>query len=72
MSNTMGSDEVGREGARLADPGSPHGRERAVHLCLMMRGVAKQNSKTIISALRGQFRTCPVTRDAFLRLAHRA
>jgi GTP cyclohydrolase IA len=43
----------------------------AVHLCMMMRGVEKQNSKTITSALRGQFRDCPMTRDEFLRLAHR-
>ena len=43
----------------------------AVHLCMMMRGVEKQNSKTITSALRGQFRECPMTRDEFLRLAHR-
>ena len=44
----------------------------AVHLCMMMRGVEKQNSKTITSALRGQFRECPMTRDEFLRLANRA
>jgi GTP cyclohydrolase I len=43
----------------------------AVHLCMMMRGVEKQNSRTITSALRGQFRDCPMTRDEFLRLAHR-
>jgi GTP cyclohydrolase I len=43
----------------------------AVHLCMMMRGVEKQNSKTITSALRGQFRDCPMTRDEFLRLAYR-
>jgi len=42
----------------------------AAHLCMMMRGVEKQNSKTITSALRGQFRECPMTRDEFLRLAH--
>jgi GTP cyclohydrolase I len=44
----------------------------AVHLCMMMRGVEKQNSKTITSALRGQFRDCPMTRDEFLRLANQA
>ncbi len=43
----------------------------AVHLCMMMRGVEKQNSNTITSALRGQFRDCPMTRDEFLRLAWR-
>ena len=44
----------------------------AVHLCMMMRGVEKQNSSTITSALRGQFRDCPMTRDEFLRLANRS
>ena len=43
----------------------------ASHFCMMMRGVEKQNSKTITSALRGRFRECPMTRDEFLRLAHR-
>jgi len=43
----------------------------ASHLCMMMRGVEKQNSRTITSALRGVFRDCSMTRDEFLRLAHR-
>ncbi len=42
----------------------------AVHLCMMMRGVEKQNSKTITSALRGSFRDDAKTRDEFLRLAY--
>ena len=41
------------------------------HLCMMMRGVEKQNSRTISSALRGCFRDDPRTRDEFLRLAVR-
>ncbi len=41
----------------------------AVHLCMMMRGVEKQNSRTITSALRGIFRTDARTRDEFLALA---
>jgi GTP cyclohydrolase I len=40
------------------------------HLCMMMRGVEKQNSKTITSALRGSFRDDAMTRDEFLRLAY--
>jgi len=40
------------------------------HLCMMMRGVEKQNSKTITSALKGSFKNDPATRDEFLRLAH--
>jgi GTP cyclohydrolase I len=43
----------------------------AEHLCMMMRGVEKQNSKTLTSALRGSFRDDARTRDEFLRLAHR-
>jgi GTP cyclohydrolase I len=41
----------------------------AQHLCMMMRGVEKQNSKTITSAVRGSFRSDPRTRDEFLLLA---
>jgi GTP cyclohydrolase I len=40
----------------------------AVHLCMMMRGVEKQSSKTITSALRGSFRDDRSTRDEFMRL----
>jgi GTP cyclohydrolase I len=42
----------------------------AVHLCTRMRGVEKQNSKMITSALRGIFRTDARTRAEFLDLAH--
>jgi GTP cyclohydrolase I len=42
----------------------------AFHLCMMMRGVQKQNSKTITSALRGGFRDDPKTREEFLHLAY--
>ena len=44
----------------------------AVHLCMAMRGVEKQNSRTITSAVRGAFRDDPKTRDEFLRLAYGA
>ena len=40
----------------------------AYHLCMMMRGVQKQNSKTITSAMRGTFLADQRTRDEFLRL----
>jgi GTP cyclohydrolase I len=42
----------------------------ASHLCMMMRGVEKQNSRTVTSALRGSFRDDPSTRSEFLRLVH--
>ncbi|HVE34971.1 MAG TPA: GTP cyclohydrolase I FolE [Gemmatimonadaceae bacterium] len=42
----------------------------AYHLCMMMRGVEKQNSKTITSALRGSFRSDQRTREEFLTLAY--
>ena len=42
----------------------------AFHLCMMMRGVEKQNSKTVTSAVRGSFREDFKTRDEFLRLVH--
>jgi GTP cyclohydrolase IA len=40
----------------------------AYHLCMMMRGVQKQNSKTVTSAMRGVFLEDQRTRDEFLRL----
>lgn len=39
----------------------------AHHLCMMMRGVEKQNSKTITSAMRGIFLEDHRTRDEFMR-----
>ena len=43
----------------------------AAHLCMMMRGVEKQSSKTITSAVRGAFKDDARTRDEFMRLVTR-
>jgi GTP cyclohydrolase I len=40
----------------------------AVHLCMLMRGVEKQNSKAVTSAMLGGFRDRPETRAEFLEL----
>ncbi len=42
----------------------------ASHFCMMMRGVEKQNSRTVTSALRGAFRDDSRTREEFMRLAN--
>lgn len=40
----------------------------AYHLCTMMRGVQKQNSYAVTSALRGRFKSDSRTRNEFLNL----
>jgi GTP cyclohydrolase I len=42
----------------------------AVHFCMMMRGVEKQNSKAITSCMLGAFRDSRMTREEFLQLIH--
>ena len=44
----------------------------AQHLCMMMRGVEKQHSSTITSAMLGVFRDNPKTREEFLTLVSSA
>jgi GTP cyclohydrolase I len=49
----------------------PHGVGvviEASHFCMMMRGVQKQNSSTVTSAMRGTFRDDARTREEFVRL----
>jgi GTP cyclohydrolase I len=40
----------------------------ARHLCMMMRGVEKQHSSAVTSAMLGVFRDCAQTREEFLAL----
>ena len=40
----------------------------AIHLCMLMRGVEKQNSKAVTSAMLGAFRDRPETRAEFMEL----
>jgi GTP cyclohydrolase I len=42
----------------------------ARHLCMVMRGVEKQNSMAVSSAMLGAFREIKQTRDEFLSLVH--
>ena len=55
----------------LMDTLAPHGVAvviEAFHLCMMMRGVEKQNSKAVTSAMLGVFRTRQSTRMEFMEL----
>lgn len=57
----------------IMDVLEPHGVGvliEATHLCMAMRGVEKQNSRTVTSAVRGIFRSDIRTREEFLRLVY--
>jgi GTP cyclohydrolase I len=43
----------------------------AMHFCMIMRGVEKQNSVAVTSCMRGAFRDQRETREEFLSLIHR-
>lgn len=55
----------------ITDKIAPHGVAvvmEATHLCMAMRGVEKQNSLTVTSAMRGTFRSDARTRHELLEL----
>ncbi len=63
------TDEVADALMRVLEPRGVGVVMEASHLCMMMRGVEKQHSKTVTSALRGCF-LAGETKDEFLRLVH--
>jgi GTP cyclohydrolase I len=59
--------------AELQDVLKPRGVAvvlEAQHLCMMMRGVEKQSSSAITSAMLGEFESDPKTRSEFMQLIH--
>ena len=44
---------------------------KAKHMCMMMRGVQKQNSELLTSCMLGEFRDSSITRNEFLDLIPR-
>jgi GTP cyclohydrolase IA len=64
------TDQVADALMRVLEPRGVGVVIEASHLCMMMRGVEKQNSKTVTSALRGALLEDGKTRDEFLRLVH--
>jgi GTP cyclohydrolase I len=42
----------------------------AKHMCMMMRGVEKQNSSMVTSVMLGEFRENAATRSEFLSLVN--
>jgi GTP cyclohydrolase IA len=64
------TDEVADALMRVLEPRGVGVVIEAFHLCMMMRGVEKQNSKTVTSALRGALLEDGKTREEFLRLVH--
>jgi GTP cyclohydrolase I len=64
------TDQVADALMRVLEPRGVGVVIEAYHLCMMMRGVEKQNSKTVTSALRGALLEDGKTREEFLGLVH--
>lgn len=65
------TDEVADSLWRVLRPAGVAVAVESAHLCMMMRGVEKQGSKTVTLAMRGTFAECATRRGEFMRLALR-
>jgi GTP cyclohydrolase I len=66
------TNEVADEIAKVLQPKGVAVVMEAQHLCMMMRGVQKQNSYTVTSAMLGEFESDPKTRSEFMELLRRS
>lgn len=62
------TEQVAHAIMQAAEPSGVGVMIEAQHLCMMMRGVEKQNSIMVTSALLGNFRSNPSTREEFLSI----
>ena len=62
--------EVAQTIQEIIDPAGVGVICEARHFCMMMRGVEKQHSGAMTSAMLGAFRDCKETRDEFLALVN--
>ncbi len=62
------TEQVAQAVMEAVDPAGVGVVIEAQHLCMMMRGVEKQNSVMMTSALRGTFKTSLATREEFLSM----
>jgi len=62
--------EVAQTIQEIMDPAGVGVICEARHFCMMMRGVEKQHSGAMTSAMLGAFRDCKETRDEFLALVN--
>jgi GTP cyclohydrolase I len=64
--------QIAQSIAEVLDPRGVGVIVEARHFCMMMRGVEKQHSGTVTSAMLGSFRDLKETRDEFLSLCRQS
>ncbi|MBP9886946.1 MAG: GTP cyclohydrolase I FolE [Leptospiraceae bacterium] len=62
------TDQVANAIQEILDPIGVGVIMKAKHMCMMMRGVEKQNSELLTSCMLGEFRDSSITRNEFLDL----